>query len=188
MALINPQIPTIGQPNSTEDQDVANALTTIVATINGGLDTANLAAAAGITGAQLAAATVTSAKLAASSKLTLSTVAATASQTGSGAWADITGVSIAITPTVPVYYVALLSSPVRHAAAGGQQATLGVNVDGSRVKEASVAVVASLDMSGTVVAGGTLTAAAHTIKGEVNATTNLTFPATSHLLVVTFPQ
>lgn len=56
MALINPTIPTIGQPNSTEDQDVANALTTIVAAINAGLDTANLAAAAGITAAQLATA------------------------------------------------------------------------------------------------------------------------------------
>jgi hypothetical protein len=53
MALINPTIPTIGQPNSTEDQDIVNALTTIIAAINGGLDTANIAAAAGLTAAQL---------------------------------------------------------------------------------------------------------------------------------------
>ena len=56
MALINPTIPTIGQPNSSEDQDIVNAFNTIVSAINGGLDTANLAAGAGITGAQLAAA------------------------------------------------------------------------------------------------------------------------------------
>lgn len=74
MALINPTLPTIGQPNSTEDQDVINALTTIISAINGGLDAANiadgslttadLAAAAGIVGTQLAAATVTTDKIA----------------------------------------------------------------------------------------------------------------------------
>lgn len=57
MALISPALPTIGQPNSTEDQDVVNALSAIVSAINGGLDTANLStAAAGITAAQFATA------------------------------------------------------------------------------------------------------------------------------------
>lgn len=54
MALIAPTIPTIGQPNSTEDADIVSALNTIVAAINGGLDSANLAAGAAITDAQLA--------------------------------------------------------------------------------------------------------------------------------------
>lgn len=74
MALINPTLPTIGQPNSTEDQDVLNALTTIVAAINGGLDAANitdgslttaeLATAAGIVGGQIADGTLSASKLA----------------------------------------------------------------------------------------------------------------------------
>ena len=63
MGLINPTLPTVGQPNSTEDVDVLNALTTIRNVINGGLDSANLAAAAGITADQLAAAVAAAAGL-----------------------------------------------------------------------------------------------------------------------------
>ncbi len=48
MALINPTIPTLGDPNSTEDPDTRNSLITIRDAINGGLDDANMAAAAGI--------------------------------------------------------------------------------------------------------------------------------------------
>lgn len=59
MALINPTLPTIGQPNSTEDVDLLSALSAIIAAINGGLDTANLATAAGVTETQLAAALTT---------------------------------------------------------------------------------------------------------------------------------
>lgn len=56
MALISPTLPTIGQPNATEDQDIVNVLTAILGLVNGGLDTANLAAAAGISAAQLSSA------------------------------------------------------------------------------------------------------------------------------------
>lgn len=55
MAQINPTLPTIGQPNSTEDQDTINALTAIVALVNGGIDTANLKTAAALVDTQLAA-------------------------------------------------------------------------------------------------------------------------------------
>ena len=41
--LINPTLPTLGDPNATEDADVRNALLTIVNAINGGLDKDNLA-------------------------------------------------------------------------------------------------------------------------------------------------
>lgn len=56
MAVINPTIPTGGQPRGGEETDVTNALTTIVSEINGGLDAANLSdvelkAIAGLTSA-----------------------------------------------------------------------------------------------------------------------------------------
>lgn len=54
MALINPTLPTVGDPNSTEDPDIVSAFGAIVSAINGGLDTTNLASGAGVTDAQLA--------------------------------------------------------------------------------------------------------------------------------------
>lgn len=45
MALINPTLPTAGQPRASEDIDVLNALTMIRDAINGGLDSTNMAAA-----------------------------------------------------------------------------------------------------------------------------------------------
>jgi hypothetical protein len=43
MGLITPQLPTLGQPSATEDADVLNSLTAIVAVINGALDASNIA-------------------------------------------------------------------------------------------------------------------------------------------------
>lgn len=43
MAQINPTLPTIGQPNATEDPDVRAALAAILGVINGGIDETNLA-------------------------------------------------------------------------------------------------------------------------------------------------
>src|SRR5687768_5631815 len=45
MGLLSLTLPTIGQPNSTEDTDVRNALLSIQTLVNGNLDSANLAAA-----------------------------------------------------------------------------------------------------------------------------------------------
>lgn len=46
MGTINLSLPTVGQPNSTEEAKIPTALTTIQNVINGNLDTANLAASA----------------------------------------------------------------------------------------------------------------------------------------------
>ena len=46
MGLISINIPQAGQPNSTEDPKIASALTSIAATINGGIDDANVTDAA----------------------------------------------------------------------------------------------------------------------------------------------
>lgn len=63
MGTINPAIPTIGQPNSTEDVDVRDSLTTIRDEINGNLDNANIKSAANIDGSKLASASVNGSKL-----------------------------------------------------------------------------------------------------------------------------
>jgi hypothetical protein len=49
---INPSLPAVGQPNSSEDPKILTALTTIIGTINN-LDTANLSPTAGILDTQL---------------------------------------------------------------------------------------------------------------------------------------
>lgn len=54
MAQINPTLPSIGQPNATEDPDLLSCLTQILAEFNGNIDASNLKAAAGILGTQLA--------------------------------------------------------------------------------------------------------------------------------------
>lgn len=54
MAQISPALPTIGQPNSSEDPDTITAFTAILGQINGGLDNTNIAAAAGIADTKLA--------------------------------------------------------------------------------------------------------------------------------------
>lgn len=43
MGLIAPSVPTIGDPNTTEDVDVRNALVALLALVNGNLDAANIA-------------------------------------------------------------------------------------------------------------------------------------------------
>jgi hypothetical protein len=62
MAYINPALPTIGQPNSTEDSDIVSAFSTIVSLVNGGLDTANIAPL-GVGTSNLAANAVTTLKI-----------------------------------------------------------------------------------------------------------------------------
>lgn len=44
MGVINPNLPTIGQPNSTEDVDLLNALQAILNVINGNVDAGNIKA------------------------------------------------------------------------------------------------------------------------------------------------
>lgn len=62
MAQINPDIPVIGNPVSTEDPKVKNALETIVAAVNS-LDNANVASNADINGSKLLNGSVSAAKL-----------------------------------------------------------------------------------------------------------------------------
>jgi dihydroxyacetone kinase DhaKLM complex PTS-EIIA-like component DhaM len=64
MGTINPQVPTVGQPNSTEDPKIASAITTIRDAINGELDDDNIAASADINGSKLLNASVATAKIA----------------------------------------------------------------------------------------------------------------------------
>lgn len=63
MPIINPSLPILNQPESTEDPKTLNALTVILNLLNGGLDTANFADL-GIQTVDLADAIVTLAKLA----------------------------------------------------------------------------------------------------------------------------
>jgi hypothetical protein len=55
MTLSTQPLPSIGAPNSTEDAKIRSLLSEIQGIVNGGIDTSNLAAAAGVTEAQLAA-------------------------------------------------------------------------------------------------------------------------------------
>lgn len=63
MGTINPSIPTVGQPNSTEDVDIRDGMTTIRDEINGNLDNANIKNAANIAGSKLADNSVAPSKL-----------------------------------------------------------------------------------------------------------------------------
>lgn len=63
MGTINPSIPTIGQPNSTEDADIRDGMVTIRDEINGNLDNDNIKAAANIAGSKLATNSVAPSKL-----------------------------------------------------------------------------------------------------------------------------
>src|SRR4051794_13614401 len=54
MGLLNLTLPTIGQPNATEDVDTVNAFSAIQTEMNGHLDNSNLSASAGIVESKLA--------------------------------------------------------------------------------------------------------------------------------------
>lgn len=72
MGLITATVPTVGAPRETEEADVTTALTALFGLVNGSIDAANIASAAGITGAQLAAAAgITGAQLAAATQAAL---------------------------------------------------------------------------------------------------------------------
>jgi hypothetical protein len=51
---INPSLPTVGGPDSSEEPKVVTAFAAIIGAINGGLDTSNLATSAGVLDTQLA--------------------------------------------------------------------------------------------------------------------------------------
>jgi hypothetical protein len=63
MAQINPPLPVVGQPVSTEDPKVRDALSDIVDEVNGLLDNNNIAAAANINGTKLLNASIPTGKL-----------------------------------------------------------------------------------------------------------------------------
>jgi hypothetical protein len=64
MGTINPQVPVVGEPNSTEDPKITSAITTIRDAINGDLDNDNIATSANISGSKLADTSIATAKLA----------------------------------------------------------------------------------------------------------------------------
>lgn len=153
-------------------------LTAIANVLNGSVEAANIANS-----------TITSAKLAASAKVDLDTATSTSTQAG-GAIADITTLSISITPSVAVYYVAFLAASLT-VTNNEETADLSIDVDGATAGASRLMFpVASLVQTGTVVAAGTLTAAAHTIKGRYTASSGaLTVaPGNHRLIVVTFAQ
>jgi hypothetical protein len=63
MGLITAALPTIGQPNSSEDPTVRAALAAIIAVLNGNIDTTNIATN-GVASSDITPAAVTKAKLA----------------------------------------------------------------------------------------------------------------------------
>ena len=64
MGTINPQVPVVGLPNSTEEPKITSAINTIATVINGNLDNANINNAANINASKLLDASVATAKLA----------------------------------------------------------------------------------------------------------------------------
>lgn len=94
MTVPTQPLPTVGQPNSTEDPKVRSALAELQTILTAGVDTTNIAAAAGITAAQLAAGAVTSTKW----SPTIDIASGGSSALGT-AEADVTGASITINPT-----------------------------------------------------------------------------------------
>ncbi len=67
MAIINPQVPVVGEANETEDPKIASAIGTIRDAINGNLDNDNIASNAAILGSKLANTSVSATKLAGNS-------------------------------------------------------------------------------------------------------------------------
>lgn len=57
MAVISPAVPTLGDPNATEDPDIRNAIIAILNEFNGSIDDANIKSSAGIQPSKLANAT-----------------------------------------------------------------------------------------------------------------------------------
>lgn len=155
MALISPTIPTIGQPNSTEDQDIVNALNTIVSAINGGLDNANIAAAAGVTAAQLAAAVQAAAGLNGSSTRRGKCIVATEESTTSTSYTTLTTpdrVSNIVMPTdglIFVAYQAMWKSTV-----AGMQSQAAIFLGANQLKAAVSAAAPTTQSAGFDASGG----------------------------------
>lgn len=82
MGLVSLTLPTVGQPNSTEDPKINSALTALQNVINGNLDTANIANN-GVGTAEIADLAVTAAKLAAGSS---SRLLGALNSNGPGTW------------------------------------------------------------------------------------------------------
>lgn len=150
MPSINPTLPTIGQPNSTEDQDVINALTTIIAAINGGLDTANLTAAAGVTAAQLATAVQAAVGLNGASTRRGKSIVATEESTASGSYTTlatpdrVSGIVLPTDGLIFVAYQATWRSTVSGAAGGAASIFLGATQTvAARTTAATADVVAA---------------------------------------------
>lgn len=172
MALINPTLPTIGQPNSTEHQDVTNALTTIVAAFNGAVDSVNLGATA---------------------KVSVSSVEKTNSQVFTGSLADISGLSVVASPTVAVYYVAFMQLNLASSVGAERYVSALLDLSGTSVSRINKTLPASTQaQTGMCIALGSLAAGSHTFKGQaVGADAVLaasSAPCATRLVVVTFAQ
>lgn len=154
MGLVYPSLPTVGEPNSTEQPKVRQSLVDLRDTINGDLDNANIASGANINGAKLLAQSVGSTQV----KVVMHSATGTVTGTADHTWASQANV-------VPGYYLAtgyvdITSGPtdLRFTNSGGTVSTLvnGTLSTGSYAVSAVIVVTATTTilLRGTWAAGG----------------------------------
>ena len=172
MPDINPSIPVVGQPDSTEEPKIVTALQSIVSTINA-LDTDNIVAGA-ITTALLADSAATSRKL--SPTISLATRDSTGVAIGTS-YTDITDVTMTFTPAIAgrSIFIGMASGGMGNTGAATSAATVEMQLAVDGVGEAFTPIVQWANSGGAVSAltqpftllgvwVPTLTAASHTAK------------------------
>lgn len=159
MGLINPTLPTIGDPNSSEDADIRNALQTIVSAINGNITDANVGAGAAVAYSKLnLAAGLQVTDLASSLAAILGVTATyreysevlTTETSASLSWADLATVGPQMTLTVTAGSLLLLQYDVtmRTAFANATAAWAGVEIATDYPLTGTISSFTSLDVSG----------------------------------------
>lgn len=180
---INPSIPIVGQPNSSEEPKVVTALTQLVAAVND-VDSAQIQDLS-VTNADIANATLTNAKFAAgiypSFALNLGV-----GQALTGSYADLAGASMSLSPVVASYvylvtYVDFTAVSNSNGGGGGSAVCDGqILLDGGAA--GSISGVASTQNStsgasftvrgaGVGLARLVLSAGSHTVKLQAKVTT-----------------
>lgn len=122
MGLLTPILPTLGDPNATEDADIVSALTALYGLVNGNLDGANIS---GLDGAKITDGTIAAAELASALAAQLGITAGGTNRRG---------------------YSEVLTSQTRAAGAIGDLATVGPSVDVTVPANGLVAVQAQVDL------------------------------------------
>ncbi|MCW3048022.1 MAG: hypothetical protein JWO74_2306 [Solirubrobacterales bacterium] len=174
MALINPSLPIVGAPDSTEEAKIPTCLSQILALVNGGLDSTNIADGS-IQAVDIAAALADMLGITAGG-ITRRGFAqvATPETTASVPRVDLATVGPSLTVTVPTNGLVIVGVQCDLSNNGGGPGSVAtLMVDGAAtslvVSSASASPTTSAQIvSGLIVAGAFLAAGSHTFKLQYN--------------------